>query len=196
MKTPEEIKKIEANVKSYLADGLFQKGDYRHLTDFYLQAAKKTLLTADSLYQLSENKKLKKEFKLLEDFETYLWVITTAYYAMFYAVNALCSKHGLKMGGRIVHKVTGDVFYYYFVRNNKIAKEMFLIYEEAQEQALNLTATEYPRRAEELAENLEWERNKRHKFQYNTTEMMKKSYAQTSLQRAIDFVNQVEILIK
>lgn len=196
MKTDKEIKQIESNIKIYLDEDLFKKGDYEYLVNFYLNTAKKTLSTAEVLMQLSENKELKQKFNLLDDFETFLWVITTSYYSMFYAVNSLLAKNGIKVGEKIAHKVTSDVFYHYYIRNGRIAKRLFKIYEEAKEQAIDLTSADYSKQAEELSQNLEFERNKRHRFQYNMTKTVKKSYAQTSLKRAIDFVNQMEVLIK
>lgn len=196
MKTQEKVKQIERNIKTYLHEGLFKKGDYQYLTDFYVNTAKKSLSTADALMQLSENNELKQRFNLLEDFETYLWVCITSYYSMFYAVNALFSKNRIKIGDKIVHKVTSDVFYHYFIQNNKIAKELFKAYEEAKEQAMDLINTKYQEQAEGLARNLDFERTKRSKFQYNTTKLVKKSYAQTSLKRAMEFVNKIEVLIK
>jgi len=196
MKTTKEIKEIENNVKMYQQEELFKTGDFNFLTAFYLGNAKKSLSTAEILLKISEDSQLKKACKLADDFETYLWAITASYYSMFYAVNALFSKNKIKIGDKIAHKVASDVFYFYFIQNNKIAKKLFEIYEEAKDQALDLTATKYPEHAEKLSENLEFERGKRHKFQYNMTETIKRSYAQTSLNRAIEFVNQMEILIK
>lgn len=196
MRTEEEIRKIESNIRAYLEDGLFRKGDYRFLADFYLKTAKKTLLTADALMQLSENKELKQKLKLLDDFETYLWVVTTSYYSMFYAVNGLFAKHGIKIGDRIAHKVTSDVFYHHFIRNNKIARELFEIYEEAKERAMDLASTAYQGEAEELSQHLESEMRKRHKFQYNMTKTVKRGYAQTSLKRAVQFITQIEVLTR
>ena len=54
----------------------------------------------------------------------------------------------------------------------------------------------YSEQAEKLFQDLEYERDKRHKFQYNMTESIKRSYAQTSLKRAKDFVNEIELLIR
>lgn len=167
MKTDKEQKQIETNIKAYSEEGLFKKGDYQFLVDFYLDAAKKSLSSADALMQLSENTELKRRFNLLEAFETYLWVCVISYYSMFYAVNALFSKNGIKIGDKIAHKVTSDVFYYYFIRNNKIAKELFKIYEEAKEQAMDMINTKYQGQAEDLARSLEHEMAKRGRFQYN-----------------------------
>ncbi|MBM3199929.1 hypothetical protein FJZ53_03240 [Candidatus Woesearchaeota archaeon] len=88
---------VENNVKYYLAEGLFKKGNYDFLTGFYLDNAKRSLSTAKVLFRASEDKELKKMLGLLDSFETYLWVITASYYSMFYAVNALFSKNGLKV---------------------------------------------------------------------------------------------------
>ena len=125
MKTEKEIKIIESNINMYLKEGLFKRGSYENLIEFYIKTAKKTLQTANVLMQISDNNELKKKLGLLDDFETYLWVITTSYYSMFYMVNALFSKHGIKLEDKIVHKVTSDVFYFYFIKNKKIAKELF-----------------------------------------------------------------------
>ncbi len=194
MKTEKEIKIIESNINIYLNEGLIKKGSYEHLTEFYLKTAKKTFQTSDALMQLSENNELKKKLGLMDDFETYLWVITSAYYSMFYIVNALFSNHGIKIGDKIAHKVVSDSFYFYFIKNNKIAKELFEIYEEAKGQAMDLIS--YSEQAEKLFQDLEFERGKRHKFQYDMTENVKKSYAETSLKRAKDFFNEIELLIK
>lgn len=194
MKTEKEIRVIELNIQEYLKDGLFKKGEYTHFIKFYIRTAKKTLQTADALMQISENNELKKKLGLLDDFETYLWVITTSYYSMFYIVNALFSKHGMKLGNKIVHKVASDMLYFYFIKNKKIAKELFEIYEEAKGQAMDLIS--YSEQAEKLFQDLEYERAKRHKFQYNMTESIKRSYAETSLKRAKEFISEIELLIR
>ena len=194
MKSEKEIKIIESNVNSYLREGLIKKGEYDNLTEFYIKTAKKTLQTADALMQISENIEIKKKLELLDDFETYLWVITASYYPMFYIVNALFSKNKIKIGDKIAHKVSSDVFYVYFIKNKKIARELFEVYEEAKGQAMNLIS--YSEQAEKLSQDLESERDKRHKFQYDMTENIKRGYAQTSLKRAKDFTNEITLLIK
>ena len=196
MKNKNEDKEIENNVKHYHHEGLFKKGDYDYLTDFYLDNAKKSLSTAEALFRISGDKGLKKTLGLLDSFETYLWVVTTAYYSMFYAVNALFSKNGIKVGHKIAHKVTSDLFYFYFIQNNKLAKRLFDIYEEAKDEALEITDTKYPGLAKELSRNLSYEMGKRHRFQYNMLKSTKRSYANTSLNRAIEFVNRIEVVIK
>jgi|SRR3989344_3834138 len=194
MKTEKELKVLESNINMYQNEGLFKKGDYSYLIEFYVRTTKKTLQTADALIQISENNELKKKLGLLDNFETYLWVVTTSYYSMFYMVNALLSKQGIKLGDKIVHKVASDVFYFYFIKNKKIAKELYEIYEEAKDQALDLI--KYSEQAEKLFRDLESEREKRHRFQYDMTESIKRSYAETSFKRAKQFFNEIELLLK
>lgn len=193
MKSEKEIKMIESNVKNYLKDGLIKKGNYTYLTDFYLKNAKKTLQTANALMQISDKKELKKLLGFLDDFETYLWVIVSSYYSMFYALNSLLSKNGLKVGDKIAHKVSLDVFYIYFIKNDKIAKELFELYEEAKEDSMDLT--KYSEQAENLSIDLENEMFKRSKFQYEMSESIKRSHALTSLRRAKEFFNKLEAVI-
>ncbi len=194
MKTEKELKILESNINMYQNEGMFKKGEYSNLIEFYVRTAKKTLQTADALIQISDNNEIKKKLGLLDNFETYLWVVTTSYYSMFYMVNALLSKHGIKLGDKIVHKVASDVFYFYFIKNKKIAKELFEVYEEAKDQTMDLIR--YSEQAEKLFQDLESEREKRHKFQYDMTESIKKGYAETSLKRAKQFVNEIELLVK
>lgn len=193
MKSEKEKKVIESNIKNYLRESLFKKGNYSYVTEFYLRTAEKTLQTADALMKISEKTDIKKQLGLLENFETYLWVIVSSYYSMFYAVNALFSKNGIKIGDKIAHKVASDVFYYYFVKNNKIARELFEAYGEAKSDAMDLT--NYSEQAERLSDNFNSEKEKRHKFQYDTTENIKRGYAQTSLKKARDFLDKIEILV-
>jgi len=193
MNIEKDSKKIESNVQAYLKEGMIKKGKFDHLTEFYIRTAKKTLQTADALMQISENKEIKDKLALPNDFETFLWVVTTSYYSMFYIINALFSKNGIKLGDKIVHKVASDVFYIHFIKNNKIAKELFDEYEEAKGQAMDLIR--YSEQAEKLYQDLEYEREKRRKFQYDMTESIKMGYAKTSLKRAKDFVNEIELLL-
>ena len=194
MKTEKELKILESNIKMYQNEGLFKKGDYSYLIEFYARTAKKTLQTADALIQISENNELKQKLGLLDNFETYLWVVTTAYYSMFYMVNALLSKQGIKLSDKIVHKVASDVFYFYFIKNKKIAKELYEIYEEAKDQTMDLIR--YSEQAEKLFQDLEFEREKRHRFQYDMTESIKRGYAETSLKRAKQFINEIELILR
>ncbi len=134
------------------------------------------------------------------DFESYLWVIVTSYYSMFYAATALLAKQGIRATGQIVHKVTADALIHFFASNEKLAK-LLEQYEEAQTVGLELVGREelmkrMQKKADELIISYEGERRKRSKFQYDIGVQAKRGYAQTSLQRAKDFVFEIKKLLK
>lgn len=109
---------------------------------------------------------------------SYLWTVVISYYAMFYIASAYIYKRGYKAGHKIVHKVINDALI--VLAKNKIAEQIIIEYEEEKEKALFI--------AEQKLNNYEFERAKRSSFQYTMTEEIKKSKAQTSLNRAKEFV--------
>jgi len=138
--------------------------------------------------------------KVESDFESYLWVIISSYYAMFYAATAILAKQGIKASGQIVHKVTADALIHFFWSNAKLAK-LLEQYEETQTVGLELIGREelmkkMQKKADELIVSYESERKKRSKFQYDIGIQAKKGYAQTSLERARTFVFEINKLIK
>jgi uncharacterized protein (UPF0332 family) len=135
-----------------------------------------------------------------KDFESYLWVIVTSYYAMFYAATALLASQGTRATGQIVHKVTGDALIHFFVPNNKLAK-LLEEYEEAEAVGLELIGREQlmksmQKKADELVVAYESERKKRSKFQYDIGVEAKRGYAQTSLDKSRTFVFEVNKILK
>ncbi|MBI5061208.1 MAG: hypothetical protein HZB67_02745 [Candidatus Aenigmarchaeota archaeon] len=194
-----EIKKIENNVKTYLAEGLLKKDtSAKELVGIYLQNAERSFATANLLLAISDSSELKKANKIEPEFETYIWVLITSYYAMFYAANALLAKIGLKTTEKIAHKVTSDAFVIYFILNNKLAKSLFESYQESMSHAMDLTKQDmetFITKAEKFASSLEDERRKRGKFQYNMKLEMKRSKAVTSLERAREFIREIRILV-
>src|SRR3989338_4826372 len=99
MLNKERIKEAEANVKSYLEEGLLKKSVMeKQVLNILLRNAKESLRVAEEAHQknLSE-----------------LWVIVCSYYAMYYYANAVLRKLGYKIGEKIVHKVTSDAIIAY-----------------------------------------------------------------------------------
>jgi len=77
---------------------------------------------------------------------------------------------------------------------------MLETYEEVRDTSLELIGREellkrLEKRADELVVAYERERVKRSKFQYDVGEMAKRGYAETSLQRARDFVSEVRRIL-
>jgi len=198
----ERINEAKRNVKQYVDDGLLKLGDKDapKFVDFFMANAESSLRTASILQEISDENALKETLKVGMDFESYLWVIVSSYYAMFYAATAILAKQGIRATGQIVHKVTADALIHFFGSNEKLAK-LLEQYEEAQAIGLELVGREdlmkrMQKKADELIIAYEGERKKRSKFQYDIGVQAKKGYAQTSLERAKDFVFEIRKLVK
>ncbi|MDI6736945.1 MAG: hypothetical protein QME12_00315 [Nanoarchaeota archaeon] len=192
------LKEIGKNVPAMLKQGELAKDEnFRGLANFYLDNALVALNTARLLEEVSAKKEIKRNFPFLsESFESYLWIINTSYYSMFYMAGALLAGIGIKVKSEIgVHKKTFDAFAYYFYLTKKIAKHYLEEFEEAQEQSAQLLGTEesieiMQRKAKELIAKYDFEMGKRGWLTYNIGEKAKESKAQTSLKRAVEFYNE------
>lgn len=198
----ERLDEAKRNVKLYMDDELLKVGDKEapRFVDFFMANAESSLRTASILQQISDENALKETLKVGMDFESYLWVIVSSYYAMFYAATAILAKQGIRATGQIVHKVTADALIHFLGSNEKLAK-LLEQYEEAQTVGLELVGREelmkrMKRKADELIIAYEGERKKRSKFQYDIGIQAKRGYAQASLERAKDFVFEIGKLVK
>ena len=178
MLSDKRIKEAESNVKQYLADGLLKKQTNETAKEMYIENSNLSLETAQKLLSL-EN----------QTYQPYLWVIVSSYYAMYYIANAVLLKIGYKVGDKISHKVTADALIVF--ARDKLKKELIEEYENVKEDALELTSS----KADSLLESLDFEREKRSKFQYQMDEKVKKSKALTSLERAKQFVFELKKLL-
>ncbi|HVP92534.1 MAG TPA: hypothetical protein VMS94_02195 [Acidobacteriota bacterium] len=198
----ERIEEARRNVKIYVEDGLLKTGDKdaARFVDFFMANAESSLRTASILQEISDENVLKETLKVGSDFESYLWVIVSSYYSMFYAATAILAKQGIRATGQIVHKVTADALIHFFASNEKLAK-LLEQYEEAQTVGLELVGREelmkrMQKKADELIISYEGERKKRSKFQYDIGVQAKRGYAQTSLERARNFVFEIRKILK
>lgn len=198
----ERLNEAKRNVKQYIDDGLLKLNDRDapKFVGFFMTNAESSLRTASVLQQISDEDALKETLKTGMDFESYLWVIVSSYYAMFYAATALLAKQGVRAAGQIVHRVTADALIHLFGSNEKLAR-LLEQYEEAQAVGLELIGREelmkrMQKKADELIVAYESERKKRSKFQYDIGIQAKRGYAQTSLERAKEFVFEIGKLVK
>lgn len=196
------IDEARRNVKIYVEDGLLKTGDKdaARFVEFFMANAESSLRTASILQEISDENSLKETLKVNADFESYLWVIVSSYYSMFYAATAILAKQGIRATGQIVHKVTADALIHFFASNEKLAK-LLEQYEEAQTVGLELVGREelmkrMQKKADELIISYEGERKKRSKFQYDIGVEAKRGYAQVSLERAKNFVFEIRKLLK
>ncbi len=170
----DRIKEAENNFKRYLEEGLIKKSSN--------DVAKNILI-------INANDSLKAS-QLLLDNKIPLWTIVSAYYSMFYIANAVLLKFGYKIGDKIVHKVTADALF--ILIRPKLKKQLFEDYEEIKEQALQIAEI----KSDELINNFDNERNKRNVIQYQTSKQDITNKAITSLERAKEFLFEMEKLLK
>ena len=86
----ERLEEAKRNVKTYIEDGLLKIGDKdaARFEEFFMANAESSLRTASILQEISDDNSLKDTLKVSSDFESYLWVIVSSYYSMFYAATA------------------------------------------------------------------------------------------------------------
>jgi uncharacterized protein (UPF0332 family) len=143
MISKERIAEAQRNVKQYVDEGLLKvkDKDAPKFVGFFMKNAESSLQTASILQEISDQEALKSNLKVGKDFESYLWVIISSYYAMFYAATALLASRGTRVTGQIVHKVTGDALVHFFISNDRLAK-LLEEYEEAETVGLELIGRE------------------------------------------------------
>ena len=172
------IKEAESNVRQYLQDNMLKKQANKTAQEMYVENCDVSLQTAQKLLSLES-----------KDYKPHLWVIVSSYYSMYYIANVVLLKLGYKVGDKISHKVTADALIV-FVRN-KLTKNLLQEYEDTKEDALELMS----QRADLLLKSLDYEREKRSKFQYQMDEQAKRGKAVTSLERAKEFVFEMKKLL-
>lgn len=171
MLSNERIMEAKNNVNNYLREGMLEKKLFKPLVfDTYIRNHRQTLNVAKELH--------KQELSPL-------WVIVTSYYSMFYIANAVLYNLGYKTGHRIAHKVTAEALIVF--ARGRLKDALLENFETAKEQALAISDSQM--------ENFDFERTKRARFQYETTEEIKFSKAETSLKRAEEFSMEMEKLL-
>ena len=178
MLNEKRVKEAESNVRQYLTEGLLKKQKNETAKEMYIENSDLSLNTAQKLLSLES-----------ADYKPYLWVIVTSYYSMYYIANAVLLNIGYKVGDKISHKITSDALIVF--ARDKLKKGLIEEYEDIKEDALELISF----KADSLLESLDFEREKRSKFQYQMDEVAKKSKALTSLDRAKEFVFELKKLL-
>jgi uncharacterized protein (UPF0332 family) len=169
------IEEARTNVRRYLDSGQLAQEKFQEIVfKVLIDNSRESLETADFLAKNNKSK---------------LWMIVCSYYSMFYIANAVLYKLGYKVGDQTPHKVTSDALIVYV--KDKLRGSLLDDYEEIKEEAMLLAQN----KAEGLIENFDKEREKRSRIQYRTEEIEKTAKANTSLQRAKEFVKEMEKLL-
>lgn len=168
------VKEAEENVRGYIEESLLKKQAFEGIVFEVLRDnAEESLEVANFIAKNNKSD---------------LWVIVTSYYSMYYIANAVLYKLGYKVGEKISHKVTADALIVF--ARKKLASSLLEGYEEIRGQALAAI------KSDELLESFDRERKKRSFIQYQTIDSDKKLKAETSLQRAKEFVHEMEKLLE
>ncbi len=195
MLNQKRIQEAEHNFPRYVQEEwiFIKRADITQHVHFFLKNAETSLLTANTLLELSMQKEKRRAIGLKEDFESFLWVVVSSYYAMFYAALCLLAMHQIKIGEKSVHKVVADTLIAQFLKNKRLAK-LIDSYEETQSDALKIIGAD--EKAFQLIESFEHEREKRHCLQYELGAEAKQNLAMTSLKRAQTFIAEIRNLLR
>jgi len=166
------VKIAENKFKNYLRDGLIKKESFQDIIyQTYLKNAAESLNVANEIFKNKTSS---------------LWVVVSSYYSMFYIASAYLYKKGYKAGQEIVHQVVNEALI--VLSKSDLEKHFLEEYEEEREKALAAS--------ENLLKDYEFEKTKRARFQYETTEEIKEAKAKTSLERAKNFVAVIRQLLR
>lgn len=138
--------------------------------------AQNNLKIGRSIFEISKNKKIKGLLKLKDNDTFFDWVIQASYYAMFHAVNALLATKRVKISRINVHKSALYAFGKHFIITEELAEELYVMYDEAEQKALELFSS--------LAE----EKRKRGFTAYERLSKMNMEPAKESIEHAQEFL--------
>ena len=187
-----KLKEAEKRVKQYMSDGIiWAKGEPEH-TAFFLKNADDSIDSAKALLEISTDPE-KQNFLGFTSFNGLLWAVNASYYSMFYMARALLENEGLKIKTDLsVHAVTFDTLVSHFYLTGKLQKGLLDDFVEAKEDAAELLGKQ---KADELMEEYFYEKKKRGTFTYEMGEILVKSKAKTSLERAQRFRREIKKMI-
>lgn len=167
----DRIKEAESNFPRFLEQGLILKQGFDEIVfNMLMRNSLESFDVAEHLFNINMSN---------------LWVIVTSYYSMFYIANAVLYKMGYKVGDKIAHKMTADALI--VLARGKLKESILESYDRASIDALELS--------DNLLDNFDRERGKRSSIQYTTTEEVKRTKAQTSLERAKEFSKEMKRLL-
>src|SRR3989344_692383 len=187
------IAEIKRRVTNFIKEGIIKKEKESKFVDFFLNNAKNSLDSAKLLFEVSTKNNLK-NLTGFPNFNGFLWVINSSYYSMFYMVRTLLENEGIRIKADLsIHAVTFDALVHYFYITGKLQKRLIEDFNEAKEEASEMLGKE---KAKELIEDYFYEKNKRGTFTYEMGAIAMQNKAQTSLERAKRFNEEIRKIIE
>ncbi len=181
-------KRSQNLLKQLISEGKIIKPELRRDT-FFLNKSIESLDVARRLHQISINKN--------DNLKSFMWVIATSYYSMFFAATALLAHYNKKVNVDVgIHKITYHALVYYFhILDKKLQKHFIESYKDNYNTAEELLQTS-EKKTLELFEDFEHEQSKRKDFTYEMGFVAEENKARTSLQRAEKFHNEIRDIIQ
>lgn len=188
-----KINEIKRKITDFIKEGLIRKEKENKFINFFLTNAKNSLDSAKLLFEVSVKNKLQSATGFPR-FNGFLWVINSSYYSMFYMARALLESEGIKIKTDLsIHAITFDALVYYFYLTGKLQKKLIEDFANAKEEASEILGKE---KAKELIEDYFYEKKKRAIFTYEMGAIAMQNKAQTSLERAKKFNEEIRKIIE
>lgn len=190
-----EDKKLEEakrNALKNINSGIIYKTKESKYVDFFIKNSKDSLDSAKVLFELSTDEKIKSTIGV-PNFNGFLWVINSSYYSMFYMARGLLESIGVKIkSDESIHFLVFNALVYYFYSTGKLEKHFIKDFENAQEESSEILGKE---KAKEIISDYSNEKEKRAKFTYELGEIAMKNKAETSLNRAKKFNEEIRKIL-
>jgi len=187
------INEIKGRVTAFIKEGVIRKEKEKKFVEFFLNNAKNSLEAAKLLFDVSTKNNLRNSLGFT-DFNGFLWVINASYYSMFYMARALLESEGIKIKTELsIHAFTFDAVVYYFYLTSKLQKKLIEDFSDAREEASEILGKE---KARELIEDYYHEKKKRATFTYEMGAIAMQNKANTSLERAKRFSEEIRKMIE
>ncbi len=188
-----QLEQIKKRVTSYIQEGVITKESNGKFVPFFITNAKNSLETARLVFTISTKKELQTTLGF-SNFNGFLWVINASYYSMFYMARALLENSKITLKTDLsVHSVTFDAFVYYFYLTEKLEKKLIEDFADAEQEASALLGKE---KAKTLINDYFHEKGKRADFTYELGFVALQHKAETSLQRATHFDEEMRKIIE
>ena len=154
------------------------------LSKLYLERADNELTQAETLFKISSDEQLQRQFALPKRYTFYSGAINHAYYAIFNSAKAILIEHGIKTRPPNIHKQTYEAFEKHIVKKGRLDTNLLEIYKEM------------ILKAEELLGIFKEEKYKRGKFTYKVLPQANQEPAKQSVENARKFYKQINNAVK
>src|SRR3989338_9265535 len=187
-----KVTESKKRIEQALELGEMTKEKSGKFVSFFQENSLRSFESAQLLYNMSTQEEMKKAAGF-PSFNGFLWVVNASYYSMFYMTRALLESGGVKIkADNSVHLVTFDALVYYFYLTGKIQRNLIEEFKEAGEEASETLGKD---KAKALIEDYSYEKDKRGRFTYEMGETAIRNKAETSLNRAIRFSEEIRKII-